>query len=232
MPDADKELKIRITTAADISGLKQTTEALKEVSDAAKKSPFLHAEDAPGAGPLPAIAGDSPIAAGDQPPPALPRVENVLLPALSSIAEAARLLLIAAGALDGQLSQLSSPPEAARPVTAAGAFNPSAADSHSADAGDEDARAAASDDSPGFSPANPVSDSLQLGRQLSGDQAALLNSLAALLQVSRDSLRETLALVRDGLRDQAALREEVGGLRRAVAQLGAGRANAGVPTPP
>jgi hypothetical protein len=36
MPDSDKELKIRITTAADTSALKQTADALSRVSEAAK----------------------------------------------------------------------------------------------------------------------------------------------------------------------------------------------------
>lgn len=229
MPDADKELKIRITTAADTSGLKQTAEALKEVSDAAKKSHFLHAENAPGAGPTPPDAGDAPIA-GANPPLAPSRVDNALASVLGSIAEAARLLLIAAGALDARASDLRLSPGAPQPTLApADTF---AAPASSAGTGAEGKSAPPDVEAPDSASTGPASASLQLARNISGDQSSLLNSLTSLLQLNRDSLGDTLDLVRRGLQDQAALRDEIAALKRSVAQLAAGRANPGMPTPP
>lgn len=224
--DSDKELKIKITTAADTSGLKQISDALKDVSDAAQKDlPFTG--DAASAREFP--GGNE---AGDiarEPRGEFPAV--ALQPALNSLADAAKLLFLAANAVNEQLSGLNPQPSAMDNSLAFDKAVPASALGWPGQPAEETSPAAASTPPPSGL-ANYAAESLQLGRKINSEQSALLNSLASLLQLTLGSTRDMLDLVRQGRQDHAALQNEIGQLKRSVANLASARGNPGNPTPP
>lgn len=226
--DSDKEFKIKITTAADMSGLKQVSDALEDISDAAQPDLTLAGENSPPSAP-PGLNGTS---AGNKTPGGeFPAAAAGLPPALRSLADAARLLLAAVETLNGQLPK-STAPTPDRPENAPSSGSGAAVPSVSADptTGGASVRASRASDEPDAS--GPGGDPLPFGTNVRTDQSTLLNSLANLLQSTSGSMRDLLGLVRQGQQDQAALRNEIETLKRSVANLSTSRSNPGLPTPP
>jgi hypothetical protein len=232
MPDSDKELRIKITTAADASGLKQTLDALKEVSDAAKNGAPGDGENAPPDFPR-SRAGDARAAGAD--PAGEIASESTLRLALNPVAAVARLLSAAAGAVNDQLSGLQAELAAAR-ARSGGARD---ARSHDADPPTPPAEEispgrggnSAAPTSPPPDPAAGGGDIPQLAQRTNAGQTALLSSLAGLLQFNLGSTRELLGLIRAGQQDQARVRNEIAELRRSLANLQTSR-QSGQPIPP
>lgn len=231
MSDFDKELKIKITTAADTSGLKQISDALKDVSDSAQKDLSFSGEDAP-TGDFPGInraSDDAPEPGGEFSHAA------ALQPALNSLADAARLLFLAAGAVNEQLSGLNAQPSAARDSSGSAKnvrTNALAAPGEPAEETGPAATFAATSAPQPSGLADQAADSLQLGKKISGEQSAALNSLASLLQLTLGSTRDMLDLIRNNRQDLVALQNEIAQLKRSVANLASARGNPGNPTPP
>ena len=230
--DSDKELKIKITTAADTSGLKQISDALKDVSDSAQKDLSLTGEDTPSRD-LPGgnrASGDAPEPGGESSHAA------ALQPALNSLADAARRLFIAAGAVNDQLLGLNTQTSGARnsPASDKNVLSHELAPPGQSAEETNPASASAADSTPRTGPglADRAADSLQLGKKINSEQSALLNSLASLLQLTLGSTRDMLDLIRKSRQDQAALQNEIAQMKRSIANLATARGNPGNPTPP